>query len=166
MAIPTGDIVATPEGRDLVITRSLGLPIEEVWARLTDPHLTSGWYGTWEGDAGTGNTIQVQMRFEEGEPWTAMHIDDCTPPIHLGISSTDQIGLWRLEVTLLDTGPATVLRLVHHLTSEYQLAEIPQIGPGWEYYADMFVAACTHTERPDFADYYPSMSGYYEQRAS
>ncbi|MFC9471083.1 SRPBCC domain-containing protein [Nocardia sp. NPDC056952] len=166
MAIPTGDIVATPDGRDLVITRSLGLPIEEVWARLTDPHLTSGWYGTWEGEAGTGNTIQVQMRFEEGEPWSAMRIDDCNPPIHLGVSSTDQIGLWRLEVTLLDTGAATELRLVHHLTSEYQLAEIPQIGPGWEYYADMFVAACTHTERPDFADYYPSMSGYYQQRAS
>ncbi len=166
MAIPTGDIVATPEGRDLVITRSLGLPIEEVWARLTDPHLTSGWYGTWEGDAGAGNTIRVQMRFEEGEPWSAMRIDDCTPPLHLGISSTDQIGLWRLEVTLLDTGAATELRLVHHLTSEYQLAEIPQIGPGWEYYADMFVAACTHTERPDFADYYPTMSGYYQQRAS
>ncbi|MFD3703213.1 SRPBCC domain-containing protein [Nocardia sp. NPDC058658] len=166
MAIPTGEITVTPEGRDLVISRSLGLPIEEVWARLTDPHLTAGWYGTWEGQVGTGNTIRVQMRFEEGEPWTDMRIDDCTPPLHLGISSTDQIGLWRLEVTLLDTGAATTLRLVHHLTSEYQLAEIPQIGPGWEYYADMFVAACTHTELPDFADYYPSMSGYYEQQTS
>ncbi|MBC7299650.1 MAG: SRPBCC domain-containing protein [Nocardia sp.] len=166
MAIPTGDIVPTPEGRDLVITRSLGLPIEEVWARLTDPHLTSGWYGTWEGAAGKGNTIQVQMRYEEGEPWSPMRIDDCTPPIHLAISSADQIGLWRLEVTLLDTGAATELRLVQHLTSDYQLAEIPHIGPGWEYYADMFVAACTQTERPDFADYYPSMSGYYQQRSS
>lgn len=166
MPTPTGAITPTPDGRDLVITRSLGLPIEEVWARLTDPHLTASWYGTWEGEAGTGNSIRVQLRFEEGEPWTGMNIDECTPPIHLALSSTDQIGVWRLEVTLLDTGAATEVRLVHHLTSEYQLAEIPQIGPGWEYYADMFVAACTHTERPDFADYYPAMSGYYAQRAS
>ncbi|MFC6012492.1 SRPBCC domain-containing protein [Nocardia lasii] len=166
MAIPTGEIVVTARGRDLVIGRALGLPIEEVWARLTDPHLTSAWYGTWEGQPGAGHTIKVQMRFEEGEPWTDMRIDECTPPIHLALSSTDQIGLWQLEVTLLDVGAATEFRLVHHLTSEYQLAEIPQIGPGWEYYADMFVAACTHTERPDFADYFPAMSGYYAARAS
>ncbi|WP_280305497.1 SRPBCC domain-containing protein [Nocardia neocaledoniensis] len=161
MPTPTGEIVSTPEGRDLVIVRSLGLPIEEVWGRLTDPDLTEGWYGTWEGEPGAGNTIQVRMRFEESQPWTAMHIDDCTPPLRLGLSSTDQIGVWRLEVTLLDTGAATEVRLVHHLTSEYQLAEIPQIGPGWEYYADMFVAACTNTARPDFADYYPAMAEYY-----
>lgn len=161
MPTPTGEIVSTPEGRDLVIVRSLGLPIEEAWGRLTDPDLTEGWYGTWEGEPGAGNTIQVRMRFEEGQPWTAMHIDDCTPPLRLGLSSTDQIGVWRLEVALLDTGAATEVRLVHHLTSEYQLAEIPRIGPGWEYYADMFVAACTNTARPDFADYYPAMAEYY-----
>ncbi|MFD6218412.1 SRPBCC family protein, partial [Nocardia salmonicida] len=108
----------------------------------------------------------VLLRLVVGARWWSWRTHDCTAPIHLGLSSTDQIGVWRLEVTLLDTGAATELRLVHHLTSEYQLAEIPQIGPGWEYYADMFVAASTHTERPDFADYYPSMSSYYQQRAS
>ncbi|WP_336084111.1 SRPBCC domain-containing protein [Nocardia sp. SSK8] len=166
MPVPTGEILPSTDGRDLVLTRSLGLPIEEVWARLTDPHLTVGWYGTWEGEGGTGNSIRVRMRFEEGEPWTAMNIDDCAPPLHLGLSATDQIGVWRLEVSLLDTGAATEVRLVHHLTSSYQLAEIAQIGPGWEYYADMFVAACTHTERPDFADYYPAMAAYYTERAA
>ncbi|MFC4126841.1 SRPBCC domain-containing protein [Nocardia rhizosphaerae] len=166
MATPTGELVPTTDGLDLVITRSLGLPIEQVWARLTDPDLTAGWYGTWTGEPGTGNTIRVQMRFEDGAPWTAMHIDDCAPPLHLGLSATDQIGLWRLEVSLLDTGAATEVRLVHHLTSEFQLAEVTQVGPGWEYYADMFVAACTNTSLPDFADYYPAMAEYYRQRAA
>ncbi|MFD8099666.1 ATPase, partial [Nocardia fluminea] len=112
------------------------------------------------------NTARAPRGAPRAAPGRPPPPPDCTPPIRLGLSSTDQIGLWRLEVTLLDIGAATELRLVQHLTSEYQLAEIPQIGPGWEYYADMFVAACTHTERPDFADYYPSMSGYYQQRAS
>ncbi|MEV0433081.1 MULTISPECIES: SRPBCC domain-containing protein [Nocardia] len=163
MPMPTGEIVPTENGRDLVITRSLALPIEQVWGRLTDPDLTAGWYGTWEGEPGAGNMIQVQLRFEDGQPWTEMRIDDCTPPVRLAVSSADQIGLWRMEVTLLDTGTATQVRLVHHLTSEYQLAETSQIGPGWEYYADMFVAACTNTERPDFADYYPALADHYRE---
>ncbi|MFF2082448.1 SRPBCC domain-containing protein [Nocardia sp. NPDC058176] len=165
MATPTGEIRPTPDGRDLVITRSLALPIGEVWGRLTDPDLTAGWYGTWQGEAGTGNSIRVQMRFEEGEPWTTMLIEDCTAPIHLALSSADQIGVWRLEVSLAATDAGTDVQLVHHLTSEYQLAEIPQIGPGWEYYMDMFVASCTQTQHPDFADYYPALAEYYQQRA-
>ncbi|WP_211590177.1 hypothetical protein [Microbispora sp. H11081] len=36
-----------------------------------------------------------------------------------------------------------------------------EIGPGWEYYLDMLVAARDGSPRPDFAAYYPEMRPYY-----
>jgi len=39
------------------------------------------------------------------------------------------------------------------------------MGPGWEYYLDMLVAARDGTPAPVFDDYYPAMKPYYEALA-
>ncbi|WP_067708583.1 SRPBCC family protein [Nocardia yamanashiensis] len=159
---PTGRLLGAEQGRDLVLTRTYRAPIEDVWASVTESERTARWFGPWTGDAGPGRTIKVQMAFEEEQPWMDMQVDICEPPRRLGISAVDDDGSWRLELTLTETDGVTELRFIHHLLTEAEIAQIPQVGPGWEYYLDMLGAARDDSPRPDFNDYYPNMAAYYE----
>jgi hypothetical protein len=49
---------------------------------------------------------------------------------------------------------------VQHLDSVDGIAEI---GPGWEYYLDMLVAARDGAPLPSFDDYYPAMKPYFDE---
>jgi uncharacterized protein YndB with AHSA1/START domain len=156
---PDGRLLRTEKGSDLVLTRTFRADIEDVWAGVTEPDRTARWFGAWEGDAAPGAMIKVQMAYEEGEPWMDARIDACEPPRRLAVSTVDEAGAWRLELLLSAEAGRTELRLVHHLTTEEGIGEV---GPGWEYYLDMLVAARDGTPRPDFADYYPAMQAHYE----
>ncbi|MFD6463948.1 SRPBCC family protein [Streptomyces roseolus] len=162
---PSGRLVTTERGRDLIITRELRAPIGEVWANLTESERTARWYGPWTGEAGPGRTIKVQMSFEEGEPWMEMRVEACEPPHRLLISAVEQAGSWLLEVQLVARGAVTELVFTHHLSGAYELEMLSQIGPGWEYYLDMFEAARTGADRPEFGDYYPAFAAYYDTLA-
>ncbi|MEV4375365.1 SRPBCC family protein [Streptosporangium sp. NPDC049644] len=157
---PTGRLFRTGTGSDLVLSRTFRAPAEDVWASITESDRTALWFGPWEGEAAPGRTIKVQMAFEEQAPWCEMRIDACDPPRRLALSTTDESGTWRLELSLLETDGSTELRLVHHLVSEEGIGEI---GPGWEYYLDMLVAAREGSPRPDFTDYHPPMKGYFDE---
>ena len=153
-------LVRGQSGPDLVLSRSLAAGIDDVWATLTDPARTPGWYGPWEGEGGAGHTIRVQMLFEGGRPWLPMRIDACERPTRLAVSMLEDQGDWRLEVQLAETAGSTRLSLIHHLTA---LDGLGEIGPGWEYYLDLFGAALlggAGAERPapSFGDYYPARS--------
>jgi uncharacterized protein YndB with AHSA1/START domain len=163
---PTGRLFPAQTGRDLVLTRSYRAPIEDVWASITESDRTARWFGPWEGEAGAGKTIKVQMVFEDDEPWMDMRIDACEPPRHLGVSAEDEAGSWFLDVELTETDGTTELRFTHHLRTDDEIAQAPQVGPGWEFYLDLLGAARTGTDRPDFDDYYPAMQEYYEQQTS
>lgn len=156
---PTGRLFGTGNGGDLVITRTFRAPAEDVWASVTEPDRTARWFGPWEGDAAPGQTIKVQLLFEEQEPWCDMLIEACEPPRRLAVSTLDEHGTWRLELLLSEAGGTTELRLVHHLDTTEGIGEI---GPGWEYYLDMLVAARDGSPAPDFDDYYPAMRPYFE----
>ncbi|MEV4169017.1 SRPBCC family protein [Nonomuraea sp. NPDC049709] len=156
--IPTGRLFRTDGGSDLVLTRTFRAPAEDVWASLTEPERTARWFGPWEGDAGPGRTIKVQLLFEEQTPWYDMRIDACDPPRRLAVSSLDEHGAWHLELLLSEAGGTTELRFVQHLETEDGLGEI---GPGWEYYLDLLVASRDGSPTPDFDDYYPSMKAYF-----
>ena len=67
-----------------------------------------------------------------------MRIDACDPPRRLAVSAVDESGNWHLELLLAAVDAGTELRFVQHLTSTEGIGEI---GPGWEYYLDMLVAA-------------------------
>jgi uncharacterized protein YndB with AHSA1/START domain len=152
----------TPTGRlfgdDLVLTRTFRASIDDVWASLTDPERTARWFGPWEGDAGPGHTIKVQMVQEEGKPWTDLLIDACEPPRRLAVSGTGEHG-WHLDMTLTETADVTELRFTQHLTGTEGVGEV---GPGWEFYLDVLVASRDGLPAPDWNDYYPAMRDHFE----
>jgi uncharacterized protein YndB with AHSA1/START domain len=156
---PSGKLRATESGRDLVLTRSFHSGIGEVWAELADPERTARWFGPWKGDARPGGRIACQMAFEEGEPEVEMSIDACDAPRHLALHSVDEHGSWLLDVNLREGAGETELELVHHLDAN---AQPGLVGPGWEYYLDMLVAAHDDLRLPSFDDYFPSQQAYYE----
>jgi uncharacterized protein YndB with AHSA1/START domain len=160
---PTGELFRTDTGSDLVLTRTFRAPAEDVWASVTESDRTARWFGPWEGDAAPGRTIKVQMTYEDEKSWIDMTIDACDPPRRLALSSTDDNGIWRIELLLSEANGSTQLRFVQHLETEEQLGEI---GPGWEYYLDMLVAARDGSPQPDFNDYYPSMKPYFDELAT
>lgn len=155
---PTGRLFRTDAGSDLVLTRTFRALADDVWASLTEPERTARWFGPWEGEAGPGRTVKVQLVFEEQEPWAEIRIDVCDPPRRLALSMVDDAGTWRLELLLAEVDGVTELRLVHHLTTEEGIGDV---GPGWEYYLDMLVAARDAQPMPSFDDYYPALKPHY-----
>lgn len=160
MPIPTGRIVPTAAGRDLVLTRTFQAPIEDVWASLTESDRTTRWFCSWTGDAGPGKTIRFRLTFEGPDATESdMTIDACEPPHHLAVSSLDEYGTWRLEATLAESDGITELTFVHHLDDS---ANAGEVGPGWEYYLDNLVASRDGATMPDFEDYFPSLKPHFE----
>ncbi|PTR24988.1 uncharacterized protein YndB with AHSA1/START domain [Rhodococcus sp. OK519] len=160
---PHGTLVRTSDGVDLRITRAFDAPIDDIWASITESDRTAAWFGPWEGEPGAGNTIRVQMSFEDEAPWSEMRIDACEPPRHLALSTSDDAGAWRLSADLHEKGGTTEVILTHH---DIARSAVSEVGPGWEYYLDMLVAARDARPLPEFADYFPSQAGYYRDLAA
>lgn len=158
-------MTSTPTGRlfdgNLVLTRTFRAPIEDVWASLTESERTARWFGPWEGDAGPGRTIKVQMVQEEGKPWFDMTVDACEPPRRLAVSAGEDDGRWHLELVLSEDSGVTELRFTQQLTTTDGIGEV---GPGWEFYLDALVASRDGTPMPSFDDYYPSMKEHFESQ--
>ncbi|HYH78281.1 MAG TPA: SRPBCC family protein [Longimicrobium sp.] len=158
---PSGRLVRTPEGRDLVLIRTFRAPIEDVWASITESERTARWFAAWTGEPGPGRTIQYSMGFEADGPPGEMQIVACEPPRHLAVKSVDDHGSWHLEGFLSETDGITELRFVHHLDASTKVSDV---GPGWEYYLDNLVASRDGTTAPDFNHYDPSQRAYYLER--
>jgi uncharacterized protein YndB with AHSA1/START domain len=153
-AEPTGQVV----GNDLILTRIFLAPIDDVWTSVTKSESTARWFGPWEGDAGPGKVVRLQLVHEKGQPWTEVTIEECEAPHRLVLTMKDEYGAWRIELTLTQTNDTTTLRFVQHLSDR---ALAGDVGPGWEYYLDMLVAAREGKTLPSFEDYYPSQKAYY-----
>ncbi|GAA3207703.1 SRPBCC family protein [Actinocorallia longicatena] len=162
---PTGRLIVTERGRDLILTRAYKAPIEDVWDSVTEPERTARWFGPWEGEAAPGAVIRVRMLFEDGEPWVDMRIDACERPHRLALSMTGEAGEGDggLELLLTEDGGVTELRFVHHLAPG---APVGEMGAGWEYYLDLLTAAREGTPQRPFTDYYPAMKPFYEALAA
>lgn len=156
---PTGSLIRTATGRDLLIIRTFRAPIDDVWASITEPERTARWFGPWEGEAGPGKTIRYRMAFEQGDTWSQMTIEACEPPRHLSVVSVDSYGRWHLEAHLSESEGVTEMRFTHHLDDT---VDVGSVGPGWEYYLDNLVASREGTPLPDFNDYYPAQKAYYQ----
>jgi uncharacterized protein YndB with AHSA1/START domain len=156
--IPSGRLIRTPEGRDLVLVRTFRAPIEDVWASITESERTARWFGSWTGEPGPGRTISFTMTLEEGAPTMDMIIDACEPPRHLGVRGVDEWGGWRLEAHLSEAAGITELRFTHHLDEKTNVGDV---GPGWEYYLDNLVASRNDAPLVDFKDYYPAQKEHY-----
>jgi uncharacterized protein YndB with AHSA1/START domain len=157
---PTGEVVSTEQGRDLVLERTFRAPIEDVWASITEPERTARWLGPWKGEGAPGRTVELTMSAEDGAPPAAVRIEACAPPRHLRVAMDDAAGSWRLEAELTEADGITTLRLTHHLDDS---ADPASTGPGWEYYLDRLLAARDGTSMPDWDDYYPAQKAYYAE---
>jgi uncharacterized protein YndB with AHSA1/START domain len=155
---PTGQVLRTPDGRDLVIRRTFRAPIEDVWASVTESERTARWFGSWTGEPGPGKTILCTMTFEPGAEPAPMTIVACEPPRHLALSAVNPYGSWHLELHLTEAAGVTELRFVQHLGEKTSVGDV---GPGWEYYLDNLVASRDGGPLPKFDDYYPSQQEYY-----
>lgn len=158
--IPTGRLLQTRRGRDLVLTRTFRAGIEEVWASVTEPERTARWFGRWEGDSGPGRSVRLTMGFEAGAEPCDVLIEECDPPRRLVVSLDDAAGAWLMAVDLIERDGSTELRLTHHLDDS---ADVASTGPGWEYYLDNLVAAHVGEPLPSWDDYYPAQKAHYEQ---
>jgi uncharacterized protein YndB with AHSA1/START domain len=157
--IPTGRVVETATGLDLVVTRTFAATAEDVWASITEPERLGRWFGTWSGDAGVGRIVTLTMLAEEGNPTAQVTIDACDPPHHLAVSVADEMGGWRLEARVAEHDGTTTLELVHHLDDG---ASPGDFGPGWEYYLDLLRASRDGTAPPAFDDYHPALSAHFD----
>ncbi|WP_433059949.1 SRPBCC family protein [Dactylosporangium sp. CS-033363] len=155
-----GRLVRAGDGHDLILTRRFKAPIEDVWASVTESERSARWFGPWEGEGGAGKTIKVRMVQEEGEPVMDLRIDACEPPRRLAVSGSDEAGGWRMEVRLSEDGDTTVMEFLHHGVDPAQVGEI---GPGWEYYLDLLVAARDGTPKPEFEAYLARFKPQYER---
>ena len=125
---PSGRLVRTPAGRDLVLTRTFRAPIEDVWASITESERTARWFGSWTGEPGVGRTIQVRMGFEEGAHAVDMTIVACEPPRRVGLRGPEAHGGWHIEVQLGESGGTTELRFVHHLDEAPAIRFLEELG--------------------------------------
>jgi uncharacterized protein YndB with AHSA1/START domain len=161
---PTGQVIRTAVGRDLVLERILPGSIDDAWASITESDRLARWFCTWTGEPRVGATLELTLVAEEGDAKSHAEIVACEPPTHLAVSTHDPGGNWLLEAILtpIDSNH-TRLRFVHHLDDEAKSAEI---GPGWEYYLDALDAAMTGNSMPDFNDYWPSLAAAYADQTS
>jgi uncharacterized protein YndB with AHSA1/START domain len=161
---PTGQVIPTATGRDLVLERVLPGSIDDAWASITESDRLARWFCTWTGEPRVGATVELTMVAEEGDAASQAEIVACEPPTHLAVSTHSQTGAWLLEATLTPIDAShTRLRFVHHLDEE---ARSEEIGPGWEYYLDGLLAAMTGNAVPDWDDYWPSLASAYVDRTS
>ncbi len=161
---PTGKVILTAIGRDLVLERVLPGSIDDAWASITESDRLARWFCTWTGEARVGATVELSLVAEEGDATSQAEITACEPPTHLAVSTRAPGGSWLLEATLtpIDSNH-TRLRFVHHLDEE---AKSKEIGPGWEYYLDRLVAAMNGSRMPDWDDYWPSLGSAYADRTA
>ncbi len=160
---PTGRFVRTEQGVDLVLSRTFRASVEDVWASITESDRLGRWFGSWTGEPGVGQTVTLSFTAEEGDATAQVLITACEPPTHLAVSSSDSYGTWHLEAQLRETGDTTELVFVQHLASA---SEIPDTGPGWEYYLDRLVAVRTDAPMPEFDAYLADLKPFYDNAST
>ena len=160
---PTGRISRTgPQTYNLTFIRNFAEPPSALWRSFTDPEQAGQWFGRWEGNPGRGESIDLQMLYEEGLPWSRLQIAECAAPELLRLVVEDEYGSWDLEVRFRESAGGTRLDFTHHL--EDPLAA-ESVGPGWEYYLDRLTASLTGSTVPAFDEYYPGQSPYFLAQA-
>ncbi len=155
----SGTVVPTAAGRDLILERKLPLSSSGAWAWVTESEKTEKWFGTWTGESGVGNRIDVTMN-AEAEPHTSeWKILSCDPGSSYEIRSVGGIE-WHLGLKVEGIESGSRLTFVQHLDAE---TEVGSIGAGWEYYLDRLLAAIDNGPMPDFDEYWPAMGPHYDE---
>jgi len=119
----------------LVMEREYPVPLEEVWAALTEPEKLEAWLGTVAINARVGGSFEIDF---DGEDQAGGKILRFEPPHALqfewgetGVSST-------VLFELRKTPGGTQLRLTH---ARQSIEQASRTGAGWHAHLDLFEAA-------------------------
>src|SRR5215213_8111660 len=82
---PTGRVIPTAIGRDLVLERILPGSIDDAWASITESDRLARWFCTWTGEPRVGVTVELTLVAEEGDATSHAEILACEPPTHLAV---------------------------------------------------------------------------------
>ena len=135
---PTGRITRTgPESYDLTLSRTFPDPPGAVWSSFTDSSQAASWFGRWEGVPVPGESVDLQMLYEDGQPWSRLQVTECTSPELLRLLVEDEYGSWDLEIRFRTSAGGTRLDFTQHLDDPLAAESV---GPGWEYYLDRLAA--------------------------
>jgi uncharacterized protein YndB with AHSA1/START domain len=145
---PTGTL--RDGGATLVLRRHLPVPIEDVWASITETDRLGRWFGTWTGDPATGSVMVALNAEAEAVAPARFDIHACEPPRHLSVSTTDEHARWQLVAELTKSDGGTIFELRQE---ELDLGAAPDTGPGWEWYLDRLVASIAGDPPPSLADF-------------
>lgn len=157
---PRGEVRPGNDGTEtLVLHRAYPDPIGDVWAALTESDRLARWMGHYEGEGGTGGTVELTVTGEldaggtEGEPST-VQIVECSPPNRLIVDMPSYDGgTWRLALTLTGHESGTTLVFEQRLAAG---TPVDDIEAGWRWYLDRLGASLTDDPMPAWDDYAPA----------
>lgn len=155
-----GHLEGVDDKRAMLVTRVLGIGVDELWRWITESDRTARWYGPWRtadgSPAAEGSEILVTMTQEEGDQESGMRIDACQPPHRLVLVSTAPAPWdWPLTLTCDERPGGSAITLRHdRIPGDVPLADL---GAGWEFYLARLVAAVEGSDAPIFEE---CLAGY------
>lgn len=160
----TGTLGVGPHGSELRLLRRFEVPLETVWAAMTDSAQLVKWIGRWEGDPTSGKVTFSMTAEGQGAPPEDCEILQCSPPQSLTVQTGVGPALWHLRFELGHHDGVTTLLFAQRIGDE----PLGSIGPGWEYYLDRLgaVLAGEDPAQVEWDEYYPALSEHYEQLGS
>ncbi|BCJ57888.1 hypothetical protein Jiend_13100 [Micromonospora endophytica] len=127
--------VATGAGRSLLLRRTYGAPIEDVWSACTDPERLSRWLGPIEGDLRVGGRFQLKnnaggeiLRCEQP------HLIKVTWVLGEGMPTEVEVRLTPSDDgrTIFELEHASPAEIVDQLVNTYGPGGTIGIGGGWD----------------------------------
>lgn len=117
----------TGEDVSVLLTRSYGAPIEDVWDALTDPERIRRWLMPITGELKIGGTFQLEGN-AGGE------ILECEPPSRFKVTFGGPTSLVEVRLTAGAEDETTELKLNHTVPAELAGggAGALYVGPGWD----------------------------------
>lgn len=150
--VPEHDHLAGSSLVRLVYHRDFDLPIERVWAALTESDELRRWYGEYTGDPMSGR-VRMTIVDEHDSATTDVTILRCSPPTGFAVD----VDGWLLEISLREVDRVTRLEFTHHHVPP---SEAGEIGPGWQYYLDRLDAVLTGASPPAWSEYLDLVDEY------
>jgi uncharacterized protein YndB with AHSA1/START domain len=157
-----GRISVEDQARTIRFERRLGHPPETVWAALTEPLRLAEWLA--DAAVEPGEEGSIELDFGEGGTQKG-RITVWDPPRALAYEwqfTGERPSLVRWELSELDDGRMTVLRLEHSLLPPEIAAGY---GAGWHSHLDQ-LEGHLGGDVPDWADRYETLRPAYEELAT